>query len=38
MHVHPEFTWELDITPEEEELLQNMRKDNKIFNQAGNQK
>jgi len=26
IHMHPEVTWELDITPPEEELLMNMRK------------
>lgn len=26
IHMHPEVTWELDITPSEEELLKNMRK------------
>ncbi len=25
-HIHPEVTWELDITPPEEDLLMNMRK------------
>ena len=35
MHVHPEFTWELDITPEEEELLQNMRKTTRYLIRQG---
>jgi len=26
IHMHPEVTWELDITPSEDELLMNMRK------------
>jgi lipid II:glycine glycyltransferase (peptidoglycan interpeptide bridge formation enzyme) len=26
IHIHPELTWELDITPSEEELLMKMRK------------
>lgn len=26
IHIHPELTWELDIRPEEEQLLMNMRK------------
>ncbi len=26
IHIHPELTWELDLTPSEEELLMNMRK------------
>lgn len=26
IHMHPEVTWELDITPSEEEILMNMRK------------
>jgi len=26
IHIHPELTWELNITPSEEELLKNMRK------------
>jgi len=26
IHIHPEVTWELDITPPEEDLLMNMRK------------
>lgn len=26
IHIHPELTWELDITPSEEELLMGMRK------------
>jgi len=26
IHIHPEITWELDLTPSEEELLMNMRK------------
>jgi len=26
IHMHPELTWELDITPSEDELLKNMRK------------
>ncbi|XOB40665.1 MAG: lipid II:glycine glycyltransferase FemX [Candidatus Nealsonbacteria bacterium] len=26
IHIHPELTWELDITPSENELLKNMRK------------
>lgn len=26
IHIHPEITWELDLTPSEKELLMNMRK------------
>jgi hypothetical protein len=35
MHVHPEFTWELDITPDEEELLLNMRKTTRYLIRQG---
>lgn len=35
MHVHPEYTWELDITLDEEKLLQNMRKGTRYLIKQG---
>jgi len=35
MHVHPELTWELDISIPEEELLQNMRKTTRYLIKQG---
>ena len=35
MHVHPELTWELDLTISEEELLQNMRKTTRYLIRQG---
>jgi len=35
IHMHPELTWELDITPEEEELLMGMRKTTRYLIKQG---
>jgi len=35
MHVHPELTWELDISLEEEKILQNMRKTTRYLIRQG---
>ncbi|MCK4781528.1 peptidoglycan bridge formation glycyltransferase FemA/FemB family protein [Candidatus Parcubacteria bacterium] len=35
IHMHPEITWELDISPSEEELLTNMRKTTRYLIRQG---
>lgn len=35
IHIHPELTWELDITPSEEELLKEMRKTTRYLIKKG---
>jgi len=35
IHMHPEITWELDISPSEEELLMNMRKTTRYLIRQG---
>ncbi len=35
IHIHPEVTWELDIIPEEERLLNNMRKTTRYLIKQG---
>jgi len=35
IHIHPEVTWELNITPSEEELLMNMRKTTRYLIRQG---
>ncbi|MEA3344217.1 MAG: peptidoglycan bridge formation glycyltransferase FemA/FemB family protein, partial [Patescibacteria group bacterium] len=35
IHIHPEVTWELDITPNEDELLSNMRKTTRYLIKQG---
>jgi len=35
IHMHPELTWELDITPEEEDLLMGMRKTTRYLIKQG---
>lgn len=35
IHMHPELTWELDITPEEEEILMGMRKTTRYLIRQG---
>lgn len=35
IHIHPELTWELDITPREDDLLMNMRKTTRYLIKQG---